>query len=96
MTQRRIDTDIPARGAGDNGGIDSGVVVPIIIDRSLLVAEAREDAVDGGGALGEDGGDEDCGAEEELTCSVGEGGVVGEFPAERAHDGGACGVSGVE
>lgn len=88
-----------AQGSGDRDVLawcsgDGGLVVPIVVHGSL--AAAGEDAVDGCGALGEDGGDEDGGAEEELTVCGREGGVVWEFPCQGAHDGGAGVVREVE
>ncbi len=68
--------------------------VPVV--PALAFADAGEDAVDGGGAGLEDGGHHDGGAEEELAVCGCEGGVVGEFPWEGAHDGASGGVGEVE
>lgn len=72
VTQWCVDRDILAWSSGDGG-----LVVPVVPDFSG--ADAREDAGDGGGALGEDGGDEEVGAEEELRVDCRELGVVGEL-----------------
>lgn len=75
-------------------GVHEAVGVPIVVDLSLTAA--GENAIDAVGALDEDRGDEDSGAEEELAVRGGEGGVIWEFPREGAHDGGAGGVGVVE
>lgn len=89
MAERGGDSDVFACFGGDGG-----VRVPVVVDLSL--ADAWENAVDARGALDEDGGNEDSGAEEELAVCGREGGVVGEFPGEGAHDGCAGGVGVVE
>lgn len=60
MSQRRLDGDV-ARGVRLRR---EGV--PVVVDFSVA-SRAWENAVDGGGALVEDGGDEDGGTQEELS-----------------------------
>jgi len=86
-------------------GVDSGILgrrrvdcrlrVPVVPD-GTAPPDAREDAVDGGGAGREDGSDHDCRAEEELAIDGRKGGVVGEFPGQRSHHCATGGVGEVE
>ena len=98
MAAADVDGDVP-QGSGDGDvfarvGGDARLRVPVVVDCAF--AAAGEDAGDGGGALREDGRDEDGRAEEELAVCRGEGGVVGEFPCQGPHDGGAGVVCQVE
>jgi len=64
--------------------VDCSLRVPVVPDGTAL-PDAREDAVDGGGAGVEDGSHHDGRAEEELTVDGRKGGIVGEFPGQRSH-----------
>lgn len=87
------------------GGVDGGILARRRVDCRLRVPvvpngsappDAREDAVDGGGALRQDGSDHDCRAEEELAIDSRKGGIVGEFPGHSAHHCATGGVGEVE
>ena len=66
VAERSVDGSVGVRGGGDGG-----LVVPVV--PAGAGADAGKDAVDGRGALVEDGRDEEGGAEEELTIDCEEG-----------------------
>lgn len=91
VAQGGVDRRVLARGRLRHRGL----VVPVVVHVGAL-DEPGEDPVDGRGALGEDRGDEDRGAQEELSVGVGQRRVVGELPGHGPHDRVAPGVGVVE